>query len=259
MKRVLIFTVIILFSTVFVQAQSSKVNQYLKMAAQGKISEVKQRLPELTAQYPDEPGVKLLQAVTMDDGIKALEIYKKITKEFPNSEWADDCYWRIVQFYAIVGDTARASQELEIFRKKYPNSEFLAPAADVARLAVNSVKYDYKTKLQRKNQDLAPAAVQANNTETHIKKDTSKIKAVENNSTGKFGLQVGVYSLKATAESESKRFRSLKLRTEIKEKNIEGKIVWAVVIGEYSTIEKAESEKIFIEKKCNCNPIIYKK
>ena len=71
------------------QTVDSKVATYLKLVAQGKISEVKPKLSELIATYPDEPGVILLQGVIQDDGSKALVYYQKILDKYPNSRWAD--------------------------------------------------------------------------------------------------------------------------------------------------------------------------
>eukprot|EP01107_Rhizomastix_libera_P000202 TRINITY_DN10396_c0_g1_i2.p1 TRINITY_DN10396_c0_g1~~TRINITY_DN10396_c0_g1_i2.p1 ORF type:complete len:247 (-),score=16.14 TRINITY_DN10396_c0_g1_i2:170-910(-) len=228
-------------------AQSTKVAAYLKLAAQGKIEEVKSKLPELVSKYPDEPGVKLIQAVIMDDGLKAVEIYKKIVKEYPNSEWADDAQWRVVQFYSIIGDTTNAKFELDKFRRVYPNSEFLAPASDAVKVSIADAKHDYAAKTVKKNEP-------AKDDKKHTAKNEKLAPEEE-----KFGLQVGIYTTKSAAESEKKRFMAMKLRTEVKEKKLENEIKYAVVIGDYSSKESAEKAKNEVEKKCGCTPLIYKK
>lgn len=219
-------------------SQTERVASLLKSVAQGKTEEVRNAMPKLMADFPNEPGVKLLQAVLMEDGIKANEIYRSIVKNYPNSEWADDAQWRVVQFYAIIGDTLNAKKELELFRKQYPKSEFLAPATDVVHSSIGSVKYNFKDKIEQTK------AVQA------------KQEPAENQ---RYGLQVGVYSTKSAAEYERKRFLGMKLRTDIIEKQISGDIKYAVVIGNYSSFEAAESAKKEVEHKCECTPIIYKK
>ncbi len=248
MKKLGLILILFTLNVIIANAQTTKVNSLLKLAAQGKISEVKKQLPALQAEYPNEPGVKLVQAVIMDDGLKALEIYKSIVKEFPNSEFADDAIWRVVQFYAVIGDTAQAKKELEYFRKKYPNSEFLAAASDAVKLAIGSLKYDYKEKM-------ANGSKNEENKEVHAEAKKESPKSVSEH----WGLQVGIYSTKAAAESEKKRFLEMKLRTDIKEKELNGEKKWAVVIGDYSSKESAEKEKANIEKKCKCSPIVYKK
>lgn len=229
-------------------AQSTKVASYLKMVSLGKTEEVKGKLPELMAKYPDEPGVKLIQAVVMDDGLKAVEIYKKIVKEYPNSEWADDAQWRVVQFYAIIGDTTIANAELEKFRRNYPNSEFLAPATDAVKISIADAKHNY-----------AKAAKKPEVAAKTDKKSSDKVEKSVKEEPEKYGLQVGLYSTKSAAESEKKRFTAMKLRTDIKEKKIDDEVKFSVVIGDYSTKEAAEKAKAEVEKKCDCIPLIYKK
>jgi len=63
-KLLLTFTLLaIVLSTVNnnVYAQSTKINTYLRMIAEGKVKKVKRKLPELIRDYGEEPGVLLLQ------------------------------------------------------------------------------------------------------------------------------------------------------------------------------------------------------
>ncbi|TAL67897.1 MAG: hypothetical protein EPN82_12495 [Bacteroidetes bacterium] len=146
--RLIILTAMMMFifCSLNIQAQTQKVRDYLKMVAMGKVAEVKRQIPDLIAEYPNDPGVQLLLAVVIDDAFLAVEKYKNIVKTFPESEWADDAYWRIVQFYAVIGDTSTAKTELENYRRKYPGSEFLIAATDVVRYAINYAKSDKNPK-----------------------------------------------------------------------------------------------------------------
>ncbi|OGU15581.1 MAG: hypothetical protein A2X61_03255 [Ignavibacteria bacterium GWB2_35_12] len=149
MKTKLIITLammMFIFCSYNSQAQTQKVRDYLKMVAMGKVADVKKQIPDLLAEFPNDPGVQLLLAVVIDDAFLAVEKYKNIVKSFPESEWADDAYWRIVQFYAVIGDTSSAKSELENYRKKYPASEFLIAATDVVRYSINYAKSDKNPK-----------------------------------------------------------------------------------------------------------------
>jgi cell division protein FtsN len=145
MKTKLIITIammMFIFCSYNSHAQTQKVRDYLKMVAMGKVADVKKQIPDLLAEYPNDPGVQLLLAVVIDDAFLAVEKYKNIVKIYPESEWADDAYWRIVQFYAVIGDTTNAKSELDNYRKKYPASEFLIAATDVVRYSINYAKSD---------------------------------------------------------------------------------------------------------------------
>lgn len=241
MKSIVILICIVLANAFSADAQTEKVSQMLRLIAQGKSDEVRPQLNRLIADYPDEPGVKLLQGVLMEDGVRANTVYRSIVLNYPNSEWADDAQWRIVQFYAIIGDTLTAKKELEFFRKKYPKSEFLAPASDVVSSSIGSLKYNFKEKIE------------------HNAKEAEAKKINKDSKTERYGLQVGVYSTKSAAEAEKSRFLGMKLKTNIIEKEIDGRTKYAVVIGDYSTFESAESAKKEVEKKCSCTPMVYKK
>jgi hypothetical protein len=117
------------------------VTKYLQMIAQGKNQEVKDIMLDLYIARPNDPGVMLLAGAVLQDAVKAMEFYNKIVTEHPQSKWADDALWRIVQFYAIMGDTDNANKGLRVMREKFPTSEFLVPATDIVRSAVGLSKY----------------------------------------------------------------------------------------------------------------------
>lgn len=146
MRKLFILTLLPLLLIVSrLEAQTEKVREYLHLVATGRIDEVKKALPDLLAEYPNDAGVQLLHATVIDDAFRALEKYKSIVKNYPESEWADDATWRIVQFYAATGDIETANKELDNYRKKYPNSEFLLAATDVVRMAENLQRRDVNT------------------------------------------------------------------------------------------------------------------
>ncbi|MGA2298907.1 MAG: SPOR domain-containing protein [FCB group bacterium] len=276
----LVFLLILCVAGLFPQysdAQTGKVREYLRQVALGKVEEVKKQIPDLLAEYPNDPGVQLLLAVVIDDAALALEKYKNIVKNFPDNEWADDAQWRIVQYYAVIGDTAKAKSELDFYRKKYPTSEFLISATDVVRSSVNYARSEgnkkktiYSTNqknLQGSTKDTKiktadTKTVTAAKVETRTaltENDTTTSVAKTATATSKYGLQVGIYSTQEAAETESKHFKQLRLLTEILKKDVDGDTMWAIVIGDYSSKEAAESAKPFVQQQCKCGPMIFKK
>jgi cell division septation protein DedD len=284
--RILISAIISLLflSTVCLQAQTEKVRVYLKMVALGQIDDVKSKLPDLLAEYPADPGVQLLHAVVIEDAFKAVEKYKTIVKVYPDSEWADDAYWRIVQFYAVIGDTARAKNELNYYRKKYPSSEFLIAASDVVRQAVKHaqrterggfpnravpaynkpVETNTATKEYVHPQDVVSSAEDVDHSEELANIPHEKPVEVATHDEPidgdtKYGLQVGIYRTYEAAKAERDKFSKLRMLSVVKEKKIDGENFYAVVIGNYSSRESAETAKHIVQNQCKCNPIIYQK
>jgi cell division protein FtsN len=178
MKKLVLFVFLISVFTSF--AQKDEVNKYLRLVAYGKIDEVRAIIPDLLAKYPNDPGVKLLHGTILDDAFLALDVYQSILKNYPESEWADHAYWRIVQFYAVLGDTNKAMTELANFRTRYPSSSFIGPAADVVRSAVNLTKKNIKNSVSsysapKSTTKEEPVKSIATKSETAIKTDIKNI------------------------------------------------------------------------------------
>ncbi|MBM2816180.1 MAG: hypothetical protein HW421_2942 [Ignavibacteria bacterium] len=142
MKKFLLILILICWFSTILFCQADKVRNNIKLLNQGKVEEVKKALPDLLAEFPDDPGVMLLHGLVVEDAGKALEFYKKIVKYYPQSEWADDALWRIVQYYSIIGDTAQAQSDLKMFKRNYPGSIFLSSASDVVNTAVSIARSD---------------------------------------------------------------------------------------------------------------------
>lgn len=134
--KILCIVFVFLLTVTISFSQSSLVRNRLQSVALGKVDEVKRELPDLLAEFPDDPGIQFLHGVVLEDASQALKIYEKIIKEHPDCEWADDAQWRIVQFYALKNDTSRARKELKVYRDKYPQSEFLLNASEMVKSTV---------------------------------------------------------------------------------------------------------------------------
>jgi cell division protein FtsN len=77
--------------------------------------------------------------------------------------------------------------------------------------------------------------------------------------TGYYGLQVGLFDNKKSANAEMKKFLRKRMRTEVKSKTIDGENKFAVVIGNYSSLESAKAAKIIVQQQCDCEPIVFEK
>ena len=241
------------FATFPMISQNDEVRENLKLVANGQVDEAKKALPDLLAEFPNHPGVMLLHAVVIEDAFRAMEFYEKIVANHSDSPWADDAYWRIVQFHAVIGDTAKAQANLNEFRNKYPSSEFLTPATDIVHSALLIARSDKKAivpKVVEKPKEINNQVI----AKPDIKEDATMHDA------GKFyGLQVGIYSTMAAAENEMDRFTKMRLRTKIMPKQVDTITMYAVVIGNYPDRESAEAAKPVVRQQCNCEPMIFLK
>ena len=246
----------LLISTTSIYSQNAKVNNYLRMIAEGRIDEVRQKLPELSANFPDEPGVILLQGAVEEDASRAMPYYKRVLEKFPNSEWAPHAAWRMIQYYSIVSDTTTAKKVLDNFRERYPSSPFLSSAVEAVRFSISDAKYNNREKYRNpsKNNETTSKTEIDNAYESDFSTESRLRKS-------KYGLQVGIYSTRAAAESERERFiKIIKMQTWVLEKLVLGEKKYAVVVGDYDSEEEAlEAKTKFVEKECKCTPLVFKK
>ncbi len=296
---VLILSIVSIFS-LHSQTVDNIVESNLQLLGQGKGNLVKTDLIDLIVKYPNEPGIRYLLATVSKDHIASINIYNDIIKNNSESQWADDCYWRLIQYYAITGDITKAEDHLQTMRKDYPNSNLLIVACDVIQtvyltlpkeeqtktytlttipdnstiktevIPVKEPIKDSKTladeKLVQKKIVLTNGVSKINTTKTIAQSSKTLVKAevVDEDppidiSNEKFALQVGVYRELVRAEAEQKFYIDKRIRSAIAKKIVNGETMYSVVVGEYSSAERAEKAKRIVEKECNCKPIIVNK
>jgi hypothetical protein len=161
---------VLLLLPLSMMAKDLPIGKYLNMIAEGKSDEVRSVMLDLYVEHPNDPGVMLLAGAVLQDAFKAMDFYQRIVTEHPRSEWADDAMWRIVQFYAILGDEQRANAALEVMRQKYPTSQFLVPATDVVRSAVGLAAYQKENETRLPNLDLSETKTGAEKEEAFYEK-----------------------------------------------------------------------------------------
>ncbi len=278
------------------QSVDDIVYEQLRKVAQGKVAEVRKALPDLLLEYPNSPGILFLHGVVAHDAVKALPLYEKIVQEHPESRWADDALWRIVQIYAVTGDTAQARRWLQEFEHRYPTSEYLLfarllvketvglPAleqVDAAADTAGQIPVPPTLRAPRYNNqppaevpDFPPRGGQAPATPLQpgqtppaapVPKTLSTpespsapvpVPPVDTVPKVRYGLQVGIYRMREAAAKELLKYQRLNLRAEIIEKQMGGEPHYAVVIGDYGSIEDAERAKKVVARFCQCKPFL---
>lgn len=222
-----------------VTAQHAAIRAKILAVAEGRAEEVRQEIPALLEKYPNDPGVLFLSAIVERDGSKAVQTYRRIVRDFPTSEWADDSQWRIVQYYALLRDTANARAALAEYQQRYPLSEFLVHAREIVQSTVG-LGAEMPQRVEIGIAGTGQPSRQNESSNVHSKDK-------------RYSLQIGAYSTKESAEREAEKFRAQRLRVEVIEK---APSLFAVTIGDYSTREAAEKARSLVEEQCRCTPFI---
>lgn len=277
------------------QTTDNIVRSKLRQVALGNTSDVRAELPELLRTYPNDAGIQFLNATLLADGAKALPLFVRIIRENPQSIWADDSQWRVVQVYALRKDTANARSELQNFRRNYPTSEFLLFAAEIVKSTVGlpptfttyrnpvivastartlTASALTKPKAETAIPKTEPTKAEAPKTETpkaELKGDIPKPESRKPEATKiapatseapteeRFTLQVGLYSSRESAITDVQKLLKARLRSDVIEKSTDGAGRFAVTVGNYTSREAAEKAKPVVQKACTCVPFVVAK
>ncbi len=269
------------------QATDNIVRAKLRQVALGNASDVRAELPDLLRTYPNDAGMQFLNATLMTDGVKALPQFVRIVRENPQSIWADDAQWRVVQIYALRKDTTNARSELQNFRRNYPTSEFLLFAAEIVKSTVGlpptfttyrnpivvastartvppSSASGVASKPVEKSVEKPTPPVErpVEKIEKPVEKTSDKLEVSSQNtsteaaSEERYTLQVGIYSSRESAIADVQKLLKARLRSDVVEKSTDGAARFAVTVGNYSSREAAEKAKLVVQKACTCVPFV---
>tara|TARA_B100001540_G_scaffold43103_1_gene38254 strand:- start:171 stop:1010 length:840 start_codon:yes stop_codon:yes gene_type:complete len=255
---------IILFFSNF--AISQNLNLYLTLIEKGRYDEVRENIPDLLSRYPNEPGVRYIQALINNDGDASLEQYRRVIENFPDSEFASQSSMKIGEYLFARGLYSQASTQLKKTIYNYPKSDSHQRALDLmvnsyiatgeqdsARISLALIsnlypKLDYK----KYNLGVAPTSkndsrlvrIDKNSVNERIK--TVKAKRTKARSKKKMYMpwvvQVGAFGKYENANRLKKQLQSSGFPTEVHRINSNGKRLHAVRIVRYET--KSEADKI---------------
>lgn len=272
---VLVIALAFAANAIVLNAQADKVRSYVKLVADGKIAEAKWGYKQISKEHPNDPGVIFLGGILELDATDAVKAYNKVITEFPKSEWADDAYWRLIQYHIVMNEYAKAKQELGTFKAKYPASEFLAPTLDLVRVAAIAAgdkeepteKKDAETKKEPENKkgpvikkEPLPKMEPDTKTITKVKPEPKELVTAKEPADAeiKWGLQAGLYSSNKTAQAEMNKYKKKRMDARIVTKEVDDNTMYAVIIGTYKTKKDAEEARSFVNGECHCNPLIVK-
>ena len=264
------FNLIIFSSAFFLKAQN--IDLYITLIEKGKISEVKENLPELMERYPKDPGVLFLKGLVSSDADEALLIYQSLIGEFPNSDYASLSEMKLGEYLFARGLYSQASIQ---FKKKivnYPHSNDHQRALDLMvnsyraigetdslRISLlkikdlypklNIKKYGVKglniDKRQAKLVRLDPSII-SNRIKT-VKENRIKTNLKSKSKAKPWVVQVGAFGKYDNAKRLRKQLRDNGFVTEIHTINSNGKRLHAVRLVRYE--EKSDAEAIGIKFK----------
>ena len=259
------FNLFLIGSTFFLKAQN--IDLYITLLEKGKISEVKENLPELIERYPRDPGIFFLKGLISSDADEALLNYQTLISEFPNSDYASLSQMKIGEYLFARGLYSQASIQFKKTIINYPigdhhqraldlmvnsyqasgendsvrisliNIKDLYPKLDFNKYGVNGLNND---KREAKLVRLDPSIISDRLKSAKAKR--KKIKLISKPKAKPWVVQVGAFGKYNNAKRLKNQLQGNGFITEIHTINSNGKRLHAVRLVRYE--EKFDAEKI---------------
>jgi tetratricopeptide (TPR) repeat protein len=238
MKRI-IFCVLVIVASLPAVAQLSEkdVRARLDLIHSGRAEGVRNELPLLKSQYPNDVGVKYLDAYQTENGDQALKKYQLIVDQYPKNEWADDALYKVYQYYYAVGLYKTAEVKMNQLNQQYPTSIYAKREANPGeRIPVpEPTGTESPVRQPVTEEPSAPAAA-----------------VTTPASGGPFAVQVGVYSKESAAQEQARQMTATVGRPAVVfPKQSGGKTVYAVAFDGFSSDQTARSFGAELKSKHN--------
>lgn len=168
--RIIQFFLFLLPITAFSQSEVNIV-PLLDMLREGRSQDVKNLIPVLSKEHPNDPGIRFFNAVFNSDAAESVSEYKEIVKAFPKTKAAEESAKRLINYYQISNNPKEAEQFI-----------FFLNGTPAESSEVQEIK-KINTSIQVQNELEVPKAV----------------------SKSKFYVQIGAFGSKANAETLLKK------------------------------------------------------
>ncbi len=177
----------------------------LKLIEQGKISEANQVLQKMKAQDGSSAEYFLLDALLTENGKDAAKKYIQILEQFPNFKHNEIVYFRLYSFNYAIGNYTTAEKYYSELKNHFPSSNYLSAKSEI----------------------------------------TEKPHQLENQTKSGYFVQLAAYLTEANADNLSQKAIKLGYKSRVERKNVNGKIFYVVLIGNFSD----EIDAINVKKK----------
>jgi len=242
----------------FLQAQN--LDQYSQAIEQGQLSTVREDIKQLKDEYPDNPEVLFLSAVVETDAEKALDIYKNIINQYPESQTAKKAKVEIIKYHYTNGLYHKTVEEAKKFITENPNSELSEELVPLLFSSLKAIKRTdliefYKKEFSKNYPELRPYLKDSDQLSLYTIKEKPYTLDTERKATTKYAVQIGVFSNLENARSLLNKLKEKGYNAYIKEKSSNQRFQ-AVKIGPFTSRAKANQIGRELERKFNLNYII---
>lgn len=198
------------------------ISEQLKDLESGNIEEVRRELNVLKQYNADDPSIIYLEAVLQTNAERAVEMYKRLLKEYPNSDYADDILYRLYTYNFAIGSYLTADEYLTRLKSDHPESPFI----EQSDIYLASIMHEYEMQdINEKEPDTADATERPVEVKDTKETGTNKI----------YRLKLGAFINKGNAVALTNAVRQMGYVTNLTEKEVGGTLFFIVTAGEFET------------------------
>ena len=230
-------------------AFSQTTSQIVKLIREGHIREARNMLSQMkgTVKQPDK--LLFLNGLLSISGDTASAYYEKLLKLYPESQYSDDAYFRLAQLKYAQGLYKTAQKMFAHLLIKYPKSPLsqechywiglchqASGKTDSAVVQFQKVIEDFPptelSRIARRDLDLLSSSLLR-------KQNTEKKKSIPKPKT-RYAVQVGAFTYQTNALFRKSFFEREGYQVELRTKVTNGKALYLVWVGSFSTMEEAK-------------------
>ena len=223
-----------------------KLLQIEKLIKDEQYNHLSAELLNLSDQDSNHPTALFARGLLEPNGNLAINYFNDIIQEHHNSPFADDALFRIAQYYYSLGNYKSSKNYYSLLNRHYSSSkykdesQYLYCQCLLAQGHVDSARVFLKTFV--KNVPHSPYVDYAVLDLEELYSYDNKLPIVNYNAenSGKYSIQVGVFSDRKNAQKFLSRLSERKIPTEIVRKKVGRRELWAVWIGKFETKDKAK-------------------
>ncbi|MBC8191231.1 MAG: SPOR domain-containing protein [FCB group bacterium] len=259
-----LLVIIFIGSISFTSAQD--VAGLLNLIQLGEMDSARTILSDLSYKYPGHPGVRYARAIMQDDALVAAGIYKDIVRNHARSEYASSALMHLGEYYYAQGLYVQSRQHFTRLIRSQPdhpdiiNAVNLTLRAGIASRQMDSVYADLATILnlypnvafdipeeldltripgRRQNSINSPEAPRKE--AAPIRSLGQDLSAESTKPEGRFSLQAGAFGNYDNAKRLADQIESIGYSTTIKERSTNGKTLYLIMVGDYTSKTAATS------------------
>lgn len=240
--KTFIITVVLFatFSTTFAQHADQNLELALKLK---KTEEIRQVVNEYIARNPANVNAIYMQAVTEEDGQKALSLYGDLVTRYASTPQASEAMYRIGLYYMARGLYMTARKHFQLVSER-PMDDIINER--VTYLAATCLcASEQEDACKRELTDFLRVFPRSEMRDL-VSLDLSDLggstpAVVQTSSQGEYTLQVGAFTTANYALNLRHDLERLGYSAEIIKQSIQGKEVFVVIVGSFPTNEAAEA------------------